>query len=573
MQAKRIRVLLATLLIGAVFTGCASQVTPNEPVEDPPLPPAWMDDGVLKILTIGNSFSDDAMEYVWQIADDLGVEVSLGNLYIGGCTLATHAANAKANKGAYDYRTNTSGTWSTIANYKISDAITSQDWDFISLQQASGSSGMADTYNSDLNFLIDYVNALKPENAEIVWHMTWAYQQSSTHNEFPKYNRDQMTMYDAIVSAVETKVLDTEIYTVIPNGTAIQNARSSYLGDTLNRDGYHLDYYIGRYVAGITLFSKLSEVDVSGLAWKPANVDDNMKKVAIESAKNAIKTPFKVTPSKYDAEPALDIDLSKYVKLDLEIIPFAFYDSTVSGEYCLPRRGVSGLSQNYFTTRIFAKDELPVGTIITVESGWQYRPDAWVSLARQTGTRPGNISTRYVEITDDWWSNYNYRAFNVSKIGTPSLVGSEDDAEKALTIYVPKSAANEFDATDYTLLDLELQKFAFYNSTESTAPNSSANNSNQFYCSKRFTKAELPVGSVIILEYGWQYRPEAWRTEGVEASRPDNVKEHRVDVTEQWWGDCIYRAFNLSSVGGCTLRDVDNVMQNVLKIYVPKSGK
>ena len=106
----------------------------------------WEADGVLRILTIGNSFSDDTMQYVYQIAKDLGIEkISLGNLYIGGCSLATHAANAAAGKAAYEYRTNTSGTWSTVKEYKMSDAIKSQDWDFISLQQASGSSGIEST--------------------------------------------------------------------------------------------------------------------------------------------------------------------------------------------------------------------------------------------------------------------------------------------------------------------------------------------------------------------------------------------------------------------------------------------
>ena len=42
----------------------------------------------LKLLTVGNSFSDDAMEYVWQIASALGFKkIELGNLYIGGCSL------------------------------------------------------------------------------------------------------------------------------------------------------------------------------------------------------------------------------------------------------------------------------------------------------------------------------------------------------------------------------------------------------------------------------------------------------------------------------------------------------
>jgi len=50
-----------------------------------------------------------------------------------------------------------------------------------------------------------------------------------------------MTMYKAIISATKTKILTNSNFTkVIPNGTAIQNMRTSFVGDTLTRDGYHL---------------------------------------------------------------------------------------------------------------------------------------------------------------------------------------------------------------------------------------------------------------------------------------------------------------------------------------------
>lgn len=44
----------------------------------------------MKILAIGNSFSEDAMYYLKNIADADGVEVKAVNLYIGGCNLERH---------------------------------------------------------------------------------------------------------------------------------------------------------------------------------------------------------------------------------------------------------------------------------------------------------------------------------------------------------------------------------------------------------------------------------------------------------------------------------------------------
>ena len=64
----------------------------------------------LKVLAIGNSFSSDATEYLWNIAKDGGVEkIIIGNLYIGGCALDKHYTNIKSNAGAYTYYKNTNG--------------------------------------------------------------------------------------------------------------------------------------------------------------------------------------------------------------------------------------------------------------------------------------------------------------------------------------------------------------------------------------------------------------------------------------------------------------------------------
>lgn len=147
-------------------------------------------DGTLEILAIGNSFSVDALEYAYQIAEDLGIEkIVIGNLYIGGCSLEKHAKNAKNDTAAYTYYFNDNGTWTSTKNYKISTALTSRDWDYITLQQWSATSGVESSYNDDLTDLIDYVKTYS--EAKLGWHMTWAYQQNSTHSSFPTYNKDR----------------------------------------------------------------------------------------------------------------------------------------------------------------------------------------------------------------------------------------------------------------------------------------------------------------------------------------------------------------------------------------------
>ncbi len=252
----------------------------------------------LKLLAIGNSFSDDSMQYVYEIAKSLGIEkITLGNLYIGGCTLDTHAANAEGDRRAYEYRTHTGSGWITQPDYKISDAIRWEDWDYISLQQASGSSGITDTYGK-LDFLIDYVRRLAKPSVKLVWNMTWAYQQDSTHSEFYKYQNDQSTMYRMITDTVKEQVLPRrEISLIIPTGTAIQNARTSFTGDHLTRDGYHLSMDFGRYIAGLTFVKALTGQTIDSVRFTPEGVDEAHRMIAIEAVRHAIDAPFEVTQS------------------------------------------------------------------------------------------------------------------------------------------------------------------------------------------------------------------------------------------------------------------------------------
>ena len=47
----------------------------------------------MKVLSIGNSFSQDAQKYLHRLAKQDGVELKTVNLYIGGCSLQRHYLN------------------------------------------------------------------------------------------------------------------------------------------------------------------------------------------------------------------------------------------------------------------------------------------------------------------------------------------------------------------------------------------------------------------------------------------------------------------------------------------------
>jgi hypothetical protein len=262
---------------------------------------AWKDDGVLKILTIGNSFSSDCMQFVYDVAEAAGVEkIKLGNLYISGCSLNKHLTNLKADSADYTYYTNDDGAWTSENNFKLTDAIKEENWDFISFQQSSSRSGIA-KYYTDIENIVPLVEALCTNpKVEFIWHMTWAYQQDTTNSSFSSYNNDQMTMYNMIIGAVQQHIVPYEKITrIVPNGTAIQNARTSYVGDELTRDGYHLSKQEGRLIAAVAMVATTVGIDYDKIDLTGIYDDEKFDKMALESVKNALDKPFEVTKSTY----------------------------------------------------------------------------------------------------------------------------------------------------------------------------------------------------------------------------------------------------------------------------------
>ena len=296
--------VLSLVLVGALTLGfsCtpAGESTSDSSSSVVEYTPHWNDDGVLKILAIGNSFSEDAVEHLYALATAAGIEnIELGHLYLGGCSLEKHLRYIKYNSLEYLYSTKNNGKmWRTSRYNKAATAFADNDWDFVTLQQSSDNSGIASTYD-DLNPLLDIIESqCTNEHVAFAWHMTWAYQHDSPNKAFPTYNSNQTTMYNAIISAVQEKVVpNNRIVKIIPSGTAIQNARTSYLGDTLTRDGHHLSQNEGRLIAGASFLASLIDINFDSVDLSSVCSDASFVQVLKESVKNAVASPFRVTPS------------------------------------------------------------------------------------------------------------------------------------------------------------------------------------------------------------------------------------------------------------------------------------
>ena len=307
MKKLLVFLLCALLLWGCGKTEAEPEVT--EPATEPSSAPApqvelepLCDGKTLKVLAIGNSFTNNATEYLFDIAVAEGfTDVTVGRLFIGSCTLQMHADNAANDAPKYIYYKTTTGLWDKTENATLLQGLQDEQWDIIVLHQNSGRSGQPETFDGHLERLVDYVNQNKTNpDALLVWHMAWAYQSDSTQSVFAEYGKNQQVMYDAITSVAQQKILPNDAFcALIPAGTAIQNARTSSFGDTLTSDGYHLNK-MGKVIAAYTWYAifagktldKISLTHVSGLG-----LSDGDKAIIQESVNNALANPYMVTAS------------------------------------------------------------------------------------------------------------------------------------------------------------------------------------------------------------------------------------------------------------------------------------
>lgn len=251
---------------------------------------------LIRVLCIGNSFSWDAVEQeLVPLCDAKHVQVEVHNLYYGGCSLQQHAEFLLRDTAAYSHRVCTNSQ-EPIANSQsriIKDTITLKEalrdgeYDYISLQQASHDSGIRASYEPWLTMLIDTVRAYQPK-AQLCWMQTWAYSQDAQHPAYPRYHNSQAEMWDSIQACTKSQITNHKLQ-IIPCGHAIQLARATRLGDTLCRDGYHLNYVYGRYTAACVWYEMLTGKDVRCNRYKNPQMTEKQRRLTQKSAHRAVK--------------------------------------------------------------------------------------------------------------------------------------------------------------------------------------------------------------------------------------------------------------------------------------------
>ena len=228
---------------------------------------------MIKILSIGNSFSQDAQRYLHRISVAAETPIKSVNLYIGGCSLRTHYFHMLENAKQYRFEFNGESTGIFVT---IKEALMSDEWDYVTLQQASPLSGHPETYEPYLTELAAYVRTYAPQ-AKLLIHQTWAYD-GENHERLEKAGfQTPKEMYEAVRAAYKQAAERIHADGIIPTGYALHRAIQNGLSCPY-RDGYHLSHGAGRYLAAMLWFCYLTKKSPNGIPCpqtdKPISEED-----------------------------------------------------------------------------------------------------------------------------------------------------------------------------------------------------------------------------------------------------------------------------------------------------------
>lgn len=186
----------------------------------------------VRLFTVGNSFSQNATKHLASIATAAGDKLIQGRAVIGGSSPEIHWT--KIEKYEKDPR-DPAGLYT--AKQSLKAMLAADQWDYVTIQQASIKSHDLANYRPHAKLLHDYIKQHCP-HAKVIVHETWAYRRDDPRFTTPPKKagepKSQAEMYEGLVNAYHTIAAELGC-DVIPVGDAF------YLADTDPTWGYQVD--------------------------------------------------------------------------------------------------------------------------------------------------------------------------------------------------------------------------------------------------------------------------------------------------------------------------------------------
>lgn len=187
----------------------------------------------VRLLTVGNSFADNALTYLPKIVEADGNTLIYQRANLGGCSLERHwkhasqyIADPNDPKGK-PYQKN---------KFSLGELLKADQWDVVTIQQYSFISHDLATYEPYAKNLYDYIKQNAPQ-AKVLIQQIWAYRSDDSRfkpeNEGKQPHTHQV-MYEQLRTACHTFAKELGI-NILPSGDAM------YMADTDPKWGFKKD--------------------------------------------------------------------------------------------------------------------------------------------------------------------------------------------------------------------------------------------------------------------------------------------------------------------------------------------
>lgn len=285
----------------------------------------------LKILDIGNSYTEDSTHYLPQIVTASGIDISNICLYKairGGASFKTwydcyydkDNVTYGLNKVLGGLDANITGTAAANNGEKFRNTLENNKWDLIIIHQVSTYAPYYDRWEEDSNagYLSKFIRLLRKHQPQatigfLLVHSYWSGYSGNTE-------KSSLERWKLIAESAMKLRANYGIDFIIPYGTAIQNLRASSLNNDydLTSDGTHCANGIADYTAACTYYQSLFAPRYGvGILGNTARIDVEQTEtypssdisVTDENAETCQKAAFLACYSWYECQNPEDIDI------------------------------------------------------------------------------------------------------------------------------------------------------------------------------------------------------------------------------------------------------------------------
>ncbi|MDD6980346.1 MAG: DUF4886 domain-containing protein [Clostridia bacterium] len=230
----------------------------------------------MRVLAIGNSFSEDATRYLSQIAKAQGVDFEVVNLMIGGCSLERHYRNMLDDKDAYGLQFNGQRTGFDLS---MREALLSREWDVVTIQQVSHLSFRKETFYPYITALVGYIRQCQP-HAKVMFQETWSYEDGSDRLTKTAGYETSKAMLSDIQKTYAAVAEEENLDGIIPSGTLFSMMLDRGIRQ-VHRDTFHATLGLGRYALGLLWFRMLTGKSVADNGFSDLDVPASDEEIRI----------------------------------------------------------------------------------------------------------------------------------------------------------------------------------------------------------------------------------------------------------------------------------------------------